>query len=397
MELLYKYHQQYLHNNQGWYRRAEMDAIPWEEQLVGIKGAKGIGKTTLMLQKIEEDFGKSTKALYISMDNMAVQGYTITQIAEYHRNIGGTHLFIDEIHKHQEWSRDLKSVYDLYRDLHLVFSGSSMLQIYKGQADLSRRAVMHTMQGLSLREYIYWETDENFSKYSLQDILKNHIDIAVEISNKVKILPLFNEYLKAGYYPFYRKNKKTFNLKVQNVINNTLEVDMPFVLGTNVQNISKIKRLLHMLATEVPYQPNIAKLSQNLDLNKATLNGYIHYLEEAGLVNLLNPAGRGYSILTKPEKIDLNNSNFAYSIDEMGINKCTIRELFFFNQLYHKHAVNSSPFGDFLVDEKYVFVIGGSNKSYNQIANMDNSYVVIDDVISGVKNKIPLWLFGFLY
>lgn len=172
---------------------------------------------------------------------------------------------------------------------------------------------------------------------------------------------------------------------------------MPFVLGTNVQNISKIKRLLHMLATEVPYQPNIAKLSQNLDLNKATLNGYIHYLEEAGLVNLLNPAGRGYSILTKPEKIYLNNSNLAYSIDEMGINKGSLRELFFFNQLYHKHAVNSSPFGDFLVDEKYVFEIGGSNKSYNQIANMDNSYVVIDDVISGVKNKIPLWLFGFLY
>jgi hypothetical protein len=272
-----------------------------------------------------------------------------------------------------------------------------MLQIYKGQADLSRRAVMHTMQGLSLREYIHWETGEKFNTCSLNEIIKNHIDIAADINAKVKILPLFNEYLKAGYYPFYRRNTKTFNLKVQNVINSTLEVDMPFVLGTNVQNISKIKRLLHMLATEVPYQPNIAKLSKHLDLNKATLNGYIHYLDEAGLVNLLNQAGKGYSLLTKPEKIYLNNSNLAYSIDELAINKGALRELFFFNQLNHKHTLNTSEYGDFMVDEKYIFEIGGKTKTYKQISNIKNSYIVIDDVISGLKNKIPLWLFGFLY
>jgi uncharacterized protein len=397
MEILYKYHQQYLANYQESYRRDDMDLIPWEEQLVGIKGAKGVGKTTLMLQKILEDFGRSAQALYISMDSMAMKDYTITDIVEYHRNNGGTHLFIDEIHKHNEWSRDLKTAYDLYSDVHIVFTGSSMLQIYKGQADLSRRAVMHTMQGLSFREYIWWETGEKFSAINLEDLLRNHIDLANEITSKVKIQPLFQQYLKAGYYPFYKKNKKTFYLKVQNVINNTLEVDMPFVLGTNVQNVQKIKRLLHMLATEVPFQPNIARLCNNLDLNKATINSYIHYLSEAGLINLLNEAGKGYSLLTKPEKIYLNNTNLSYCIDELSIDKGALRELFFFNQLALNNKVHVSSKGDFMVNEKFIFEIGGKNKTFSQIADVKNSYLVTDEIITGLKNKIPLWIFGFMY
>jgi uncharacterized protein len=397
MEILYKYHQQYLANYQESYRRDDMDFIPWEEQLVGIKGAKGVGKTTLMLQKILEDFGRSAQALYISMDSMAMKDYTITEIVEYHRDNGGTHLFIDEIHKHNEWSRDLKTAYDLYSDMNIVFTGSSMLQIYKGQADLSRRAVMHTMQGLSFREFIWWETGEKFPVIKLEDLLKNHVDLTNDITAKVKVLPLFQQYLKAGYYPFYKKNKKTFYLKVQNVINNTLEVDMPFVLGTNVQNVQKIKRLLHMLATEVPFQPNIAKLCKNLELNKATINSYIHYLGEAGLINLLNEAGKGYSLLTKPEKIYLNNTNLAYCIDELAIDKGALRELFFFNQLALNNRVHIAPQGDFMVNEKYTFEIGGKNKTFNQIANLKNSYLVTDDVITGLRNKIPLWVFGFMY
>ncbi len=397
MEALYKYHQQYLQNHQASFQRDDIDEIPWEEQLVGIKGAKGIGKTTLLFQKILRDFGRDSKALYISMDSIAVQDYNLLQIAEFHRNNGGTHLFIDEIHKHEQWSKGLKSIYDLYSDLNVIFSGSSMLQIYKGQADLSRRAVVHTMSGLSFREYILWETSNNFQKLSLQDILKNHLEIANAMNEKVKVLPLFKQYLKAGYYPFYLRNKKTFYLKVQNVINNTLEVDMPYVLGTNVQNIQKIKKLLHMLATEVPYQPNITKLANHLDLNKATLNNYIHYLHEAGLINMLTQAQKGYSLLTKPEKIFINNSNLANCIDETAINKGAERELFFFNQLAHKHKVNWHKTADFLIDEKYVFEVGGKHKGFIQIADLENSYSVVDDVVSGAKNKIPLWLFGMLY
>jgi uncharacterized protein len=397
MDILYSHHQKYLQTVSNSFVRNITYDIDWSDFLLGIKGPKGVGKTTLLLQHINKTFGKSIDALYISMDSLAVKDYSIMDIAEYHINLGGTHLFIDEIHKHANWSKDLKTTHDLYPNFHIVFTGSSMLQIYAGAVDLSRRAIVVDMQGLSFREYIEMETGIKFPFYSLATILSQHIDIAHEISGQLKILPHFQQYLKMGYYPFYKKNKNNFHLKLENVINTTLEVDMPFILGTNVQNIYKIKKLLHILASEVPFQPNITKLAGSLELNKATLNQYLYYLEEAGLLNLLLDAGKGYSLLSKPEKIYLNNTNLVHCINYNEINPGTIRELFFYNQLAAKHKVNTSHTGDFLIDEKYIFEIGGKGKSYKQIANVKNSYIASDEIITGMKNKVPLWLFGFLY
>jgi uncharacterized protein len=397
MDILYKNHQKYLQGVNTSFVRKTINDIDWDNTLIGIKGAKGVGKTTMILQYIISTFGKSNKALYLSMDSLALKNQTIMEIAEYHINIGGTHLFIDEIHKYPEWSKDLKTTHDLFPDLHIVFTGSSMLQIYAGAADLSRRAVTYTMQGLSFREFLALETGENIEAYTLNDIINDHISIASDINAKVKVLPYFKQYIEYGYYPFYLQNKKSYHLKLENVINTTLEVDMPYVLGVNVQNIYKIKKLLHILAAEVPFQPNITKLSGSLELNKATLNHYLYYLEEAGLLNLLLDAGKGYSMLSKPEKIYLNNPNLSYCINPEMAHKGTIRELFFFNQVSFKHKINASDIGDFLVNEKYTFEVGGRSKNYDQIANIKDSFIVSDDIESGVKHKIPIWLFGLLY
>jgi uncharacterized protein len=397
MDILYRHHQKFLQTVNTSFVRNIVNEIDWSEHLIGIKGSKGVGKTTMILQHINNTFGKSIEALYISMDSLALEDYTIMDIAEYHSNLGGTHLFIDEIHKYAQWSKDLKSIHDLYPELYIVFTGSSMLQIYAGAADLSRRAITIDMQGLSFREYIEMETGTVFPVYSLREILTHHIDIAHEITTTIKILPQFQQYLKIGYYPFYHKNKNNFHLKLENVINTTLEVDMPYVLGTTVHNIYKIKKLLHILAAEVPFQPNITKLAGSLELNKATLNQYLYYLGESGLLNLLLDAGKGYSLLSKPEKIYLNNTNLAHCINQRGVNIGSIRELFFYNQLAAKHKVNTANKGDFLIDEKYTFEVGGKGKTYKQIANVKNSYIALDEIITGMKYKVPLWLFGFLY
>ncbi len=396
MEELYKYHQKYLQTVDLKLSRYLSDQIDWNERLIGIKGPKGVGKTTMILQHIVKKFGQSNEALYISMDNLFVEKSTIFKIAEDHLNLGGTHLYLDEIHKYKNWSKDLKTTYDLFPELKIVFTGSSMLQIYSGAADLSRRALTYNLHGLSFREFLSFETGNSLPVFTLNEVLNNHIAIAHELTSHIKILPYFNEYLKIGFFPFYLSNKHNFHLKLENVINNILEIDMPYVLGTNIQSVSKIKKLLLLLAEEVPFQPNITKLAGSLELNKATVSQYLYYLEQAGLINLLLDSGKGYSLLSKPEKIYLNNTNLAYSISPTT-NIGNIRETFFFNQVSSLHEVNTSAYGDFLIDDQYTFEVGGKNKKFNQIANVENSFVVSDELITGMKNKIPLWLFGFLY
>jgi uncharacterized protein len=396
LEALYPHHFTYLSSIKTKFRRDVHDEIDWDDRLIGIKGPKGVGKTTLILQHIIEKFQKSTKALYVSMDSILVNNYSILQIAEGHINEGGTHLFIDEIHKYPEWSREIKTIYDLYPRLSVVFSGSSMLQIYTGAVDLSRRAVSYDIHGLSFREFIFLETGIELPILSLDDVLKNHIKYSTDINEKMTILPLFNSYLQYGYYPFYLESKKSFLFKLEKVIANTLEVDIPLLQGMNVVNIFKIKKLLLVLAQEVPFQPNIAKLSGSLELNKVTLNNYLLNLSESGLINLLLDAGKSYSTLSKPEKIYLNNPNLLYCLSP-SVNKGTLREVFFYNQLQYKHKVNYTANGDFLIDEKYTIEVGGKNKTYKQIANLKNSFIASDELITGVKNKIPVWLFGLLY
>jgi uncharacterized protein len=396
MEQLYEFHEAYIKKTKLSYKRYLLDTINWDAQLIAIKGPKGVGKTTLILQKIKE-LPKTDIPLYISMDSIAVKSYTLFEIASYHIQHGGTHLFIDEIHKYADWSREIKTIYDLYPDLKIVFSGSSILQIYKSYADLSRRVVSYNLEGLSFREFIFFETGQHFESNTLQQIITSHQEIAAEITTKINVLPLFKAYLQYGYYPFYKENKSDFANKLEQVVNNALDVDLPFMLEINVHNIFKLKKLLVWLATELPFQPNISKLAASLELNRNTLNTYLYYLEESKLLQLLQESGKSYSTLTKPEKIFLHNTNLIYAITKNKGNVGTEREIFFFNQLSAKHKVHTSKVGDFMVDEKLIFEVGGAHKTFTQIANTENSYLALDEIAVGNRNKIPLWLFGFLY
>ena len=397
MEHLYKIHQNLITNLKTSFRRSYIDIIDWNERLIGIKGSRGVGKTTMILQHIKEHFGVSSKALYISLDHLTLRGVTITEVATYHQKQGGTHLFIDEIHKEDDWSLHLKTIYDNFQDFHMVFSGSSLLKIYSAQSDLSRRAMSYELPGLSLREYINIESKTSFEPSTLNDLLNDHIPIASNILQQLKIIPLFKSYLEHGHYPFYLQSVKNYSIKLDQILNTSIEVDLPTVLSIDIHHINKIKKLIYYLATEVPFQPNISKLATSIEVPRNTLYEYIHYLDQAKIFHLLQESGKSYSVLSKPEKIYLHNTNIHMGLAPHQTNIGTLREVFFFNQVSTKYKVHSSKSGDFLVAEKYTFEIGGPVKTFKQIANKPNSYLAIDDDLSGIKNKIPLWMFGFLY
>ena len=397
MEHLYQEHINILNNFESTFRRGYIDQIDWDERLTAIKGPRGIGKTTLILQYITEKYGMSEEALYISMDSIALRNLSIYEIAKHHINHGGTHLFIDEIHKYPNWSQEIKSIYDQFRKLKVVVTSSSILQIYKGNYDLSRRMVSFDMHGLSFREYLQIVLDVQLPVLSLKDITENHVDFAIKLSKNINILPHLRDYLKHGYYPFFLESTKSYVQKLNNTINLILDIDLPYVLGINVHNIFKVKKLLSNLATQVPFQPNITKMAGSLELTRSTINQYIHYLENACLLNLLVDAGKSYSSISKPEKVYLNNTNLSYAISIDNVDIGNMRETFFYNQVDHVHEVHYSKAGDFLVNKEYVFEIGGKSKNRKQIWQEDKSFTVIDNEIVGAKTRIPLWLFGFLY
>lgn len=397
MDFLYQNHQKTITELKTEFRRDFMDQIDWNERMIAIKGARGVGKTTLMLQYIKETHKTANQALFVSMDDIQVSGLSIWEIAEYHYQQGGTHLYIDEIHKYANWSIELKNIYDKLGGLSVCFSSSSILQVYKGYADLSRRVVSYQLHGLSLREYIQIETKSKFEKYTFEEILKNHVEISSQIMERIKPLAYFNEYLKMGYFPFYLQSKKSYYQKLTTILGVTLEVDLPYILDINIHNVGKLKRLIKVIAGAVPFQPNISKLAESVELTRNTLTQYLYYLEQAEIINLLTVNTKSYSHLTKPEKIFLQNPNLAHAINWETVNRGTLRELFFLNQLKTTQQVNFTKIGDFLVNEKNIFEIGGSTKTFAQIADIEDSYLAIDEIEIGHKNKIPLWLFGFLY
>jgi hypothetical protein len=257
--------------------------------------------------------------------------------------------------------------------------------------------VSYQLHGLSLREYIQIETKSKFEKYTFQEILKNHIELSTQIIERIKPLANFNEYLKMGYFPFYLQSKKSYYQKLTTILGVTLEVDLPYILDINIHNVSKLKRLIKVIAGAVPFQPNISKLAESVELTRNTLTQYLYYLEQADIINLLTVNTKSYSHLTKPEKIFLQNPNLAHAINWEKVNRGTLRELFFLNQLKTTQQVNFTKVGDFLVNEKYIFEIGSATKTFAQIANIEDSYLAVDEIEIGHKNKIPLWMFGFLY
>lgn len=397
MEFLSLIHQQYLKNLKFSFKRDLLDQIDWTNRMIGITGAKGVGKTTLLLQYIKQTFRFSEDVLYITMDHIQLSGVSLLDVAAFHLGNGGTHLFIDEIHKSKSWSGELKTIYDLYPGLHVIFTSSSILEIYKGQADLSRRAILYDMEGLSFREYLQIETGIKLEILNIKEIISQNIEISHEILNKgIKPLKQFKNYLKYGYYPFYLENLSAYPIKLLNIINLTLEVDLVSIKNVDPVSIPKIKKLINILANSVPFQPNVSKLAGSIEITRNTLLLYFQYLAQAKILNLLQEKGSTYSHITKPEKVLLHNPNLMACLQQNNLNSGSIRETFFVNSISPLHLVNTSIKGDFVVDDTYVFEVGGASKTNKQILGLPDSFLAVDDIEIGSRNKIPLWLFGFL-
>jgi len=372
--------------------------IHWEGRLSAITGARGAGKTTMILQHIKKKFGNSPKeVLYVSLDNIWFSGNRLYDLANDFEKQGGKYLFIDEVHKYENWSQEIKNIYDSFSDLKVVFTGSSMLEIYRGNADLSRRTVHYILQGMSFREFLKFDQNIEFEKFSLEDILQNHIEIASAMNEKIRPLPLFDTYQKQGYYPYYKSDKRFYLSKLANTINLILETDLPAVETIEMYSIRKIKKLLWIISQSVPFKPKITDLAANLGVSRNSLLNYLTILERGGLIHLLQSSAKGVKSLAKPEKIYLNNTNLIYAFDSNKPDIGNLRETFFCNQLKAVSEVTSANKADFTVDGKYVFEVGGKNKGHEQIVGLDHAYLALDHLEYGFGNKIPLWLFGMLY
>lgn len=375
--------------------RSAIDLINWESRLIGIKGARGVGKTTLLLQYIKLRLKDELHAtLYVSLDNVWFTEHKLSSLIDEFVRKGGRYLFLDEVHKYNNWSQEIKNIYDDYPNLKIVFTGSSLLEILNARADLSRRAIIYNLQGFSFREYLGLEVGIHFPILSFQSVLSSHTNHSLEITSLVNPFEHFENYLKRGYYPFHKE--PLFDVRLSEVINTILDIELPQLRGIDLGYVKKIKQLLVIVAESVPFIPNITKLSEKMGINRVTLLNYLYYLDEAGLIRNLYRQSGGISRLQKPDKVFLENANLMYVLAPENVNKGSLRETFFANQLAYQHSIAYTETGDFIVDD-HVFEIGGKEKSTKQIKNIENGFVVSDDVNHGFHNKIPLWLFGFLY
>ncbi len=362
-----------------------------------IKGARGVGKTTLLLQLAKRKVSAEQRTLYVSLDDLFFVSNTLYELAEAFYKDNGMFLFLDEVHKYPGWSREIKLIYDDFPGLHLVVTSSSLLEIYKSEADLSRRAVTYELKELSFREFLYFNNRLELPAYDLSTILKNAENISSDISTRLKPLHAFKKYLQFGMYPYFTEYPDSFHEILLQTVNLTLEVDLPSVEHIDFIHIVKIKKLLSAIASSVPFTPNISKLSERTGISRNALVKALHYLDKSRLIILLNKKNKGISQLSKPDKIWLNNPNLHYALALDNINKGAIRESFFVNQIKGLYPVYIAAQGDFIVDNKYTFEVGGKNKTGFQIKNIPQSYIVADDLEIAVRTKIPLWLFGFLY
>jgi predicted AAA+ superfamily ATPase len=397
METLIEHQNALLENLVYEFSRGLEEEIDWNMKLSAIKGSRGVGKTTILLNFIRRNIKDRKKILYASLDDIYFTENKLIYLARQFHKKGGKHLLLDEVHKYPNWSQELKNIYDTLPQLKVVFTSSSILQILKGNHDLSRRVVMYELPGLSFREFLQIETKKKFPIYSVDDIVNNHETITKDILKKIKPFEFWDDYIKFGYYPFYRESTFAYHQRLMNVINLTLESDLVICKEIDPRYIFKLKRLLHMVAIAVPYTPNVSKLSGDLEVSRPTMNNFFDYLEDGRLVKLLRRDDKAFNVLSKPEKVYLHNTNLMYSIDKTKVNAGNLRETFFFNQVGYKCKISFSDVGDFFVDGTYKFEIGGINKTTYQIKNHKNAFIVSDDMEYGVGHKIPLWLFGFVY
>ena len=397
MEALFEFQDALLMGIKPDFQRYLHDKINWNQRMIGVKGPRGAGKTTLLLQHLKFDLIKNNvSALYVTADHPWFYKNSLLDTAMLWFRNGGEVLFIDEVHKYPNWSSELKNIYDGIPTLKVVFSASSALDIYRGQADLSRRVVSYSLPGLSFREYLKFTGAGDFSSYTLEDIQQNHREIALDIASKIRPLVHFQKYLKRGYLPIFVEGENEYLPKLEQIINAVVDTDLAYISSYNAGTAIKVKKLLGVIAESVPFKPNISALSNKLDISRDRILEHIYQLRDARILNVLTVQGKGVSRLQKPDKLFLENTNLSYSMNpvpDIG----NLRETFLLNQLLNARLEVFEPeFGDFFVNG-LTLEVGGKNKSSKQVSDSTNYLIASDGIETGWGSKIPLWLFGFLY
>ena len=379
------------------YHRPLYSEIDWEDRLVCIKGAKGTGKTTMMLQFLKEHPVECAKSFYVSLDSLWFANHNPLDVVEWLHNNGFERLFLDEVHYFKPWQTLVKNIYDDYPKMKVVYSGSSLMKLNAGGGDLSRRQRTYELKGLSFREFLEFEGVGRFEKLSLEEILKNHRVVAREIVSKTKVLKYFGKYIEGGYYPFYKSARGGYHERISQIVAQILERDWPVTEDITLATVMKTKKMLMILAASCPQVPKMNELYAQLETDRNQGLKMLYALERAGILSLLSSKSANLGNLSRPDKIYCDNTNIMHALT-VGTNSGTVRETFFLNQLRCAgHKVSYPPQGDFLVDGRHLFEVGGKGKGFTQIKDVPDSYVVNDGVETGIGNKIPLWIFGFLY
>jgi len=380
------------------FKRYLYSEIHWQNRLIAIVGSRGTGKTTMLLQHIKLNYpSMSGEVLYASLDNLWFSTHSLLYLADEFAKQGGKALYLDEVHNYIGWSREIKNIYDSHPEMKIVFTGSSLLEVYKGEADLSRRAITYHLYGLSFREFLGYEYDIKLDAVTVDEIILNHAKLAMTIGTKIKPLVAFNEYIRYGYFPYYKEDKELYHTRLLATFNTIIELDLPATERIDYYSVVKIKKLFAILSSLVPFTPNVSQLSHDIGTTRVSLLNYLHYLEKAQAIMLLSKESAGIKQMAKPDKVYLGNTNYAYALGGEQANIGSVRESFFMNQVRVKNSISYSNTVDFIVSGKYNIEIGRKNKTKKQIARLDNAFTVLDNIETGYSNQIPLWLFGMTY
>jgi uncharacterized protein len=381
------------------FTRSIMDEIKWEARLIGIKGARGVGKTTLILQYIKRHHETDPAVLYASLDDIWFSANKLSDLTDRFVKQGGKILFLDEVHKYPKWSQEIKNIYDDFPDLKIIFTGSSLLEISKGEADLSRRVIMYNMQGLSFREYLNYEVGTNLICYNLDEILTDNIRISHDIIGKVKPIQHFSKYLRSGYYPFFKEVPELYDIRLGEVINTIIDIELPYLHKLDVTKCYKVKQMLLAISEESPFIPNIRMLSRQMDIDRNTFISYLQFLDHAGLIRNLYHEAHGITRMQKPAKIFLENTNIPFAMGSKHPDKDNLNETFLANQLSSRYHITVDGNGCLLNDNGILFDLGKENTPEKKSigSKFNNRYIAADNIEFGNGNIVPLWMFGFLY
>ncbi len=378
------------------FKRYLYPQINWKARMIGIKGPRGVGKTTMLLQHILENYEDIDQTLYASLDDLWFASHTLVELVDWAYRHGIMRLYLDEVHRYDQWSINLKNIYDNYPDMSIVYTSSSLLVMDNAKVDLSRRQTVYTLYGMSFREFLVFENALNIEPIPLNELIQHHVRHAMAITSAVKVAPLFEAYLRHGYYPFYRESIEDFPSLLRETVSVVIDSDLPAVENVSFETLQKVKRLLMIICEQVPFEPNMSKLWKQLDTNNELGLRMLYALDKAQILALLTSKTKGYKHLCKPDKIYLGNPNLMHVLCPR-IDKGNERETFFYSQLRVANEVKYPKKGDFFVNDKYLFEVGGSGKTFDQIADVPDSFLAVDDTEVGHGNRIPLWMFGLLY